>query len=104
MKNEPIIKQMNNKVEIRVYNIDYEIYYRSREDYEMTDEEFDEYLEELHEDVIIEIDPEDIDWSMEYIKEYIVDYITDITGETFNWYDYEVLVDIREVKLNQLGI
>jgi hypothetical protein len=96
---------METQVKIRIYNIDYEVYYVGNpRDLEMTQEGFEEYLEELQQDIIVEIDPEDIGWNMEFITEYITDYISDITGETHNGYDYEVLVDIREVKLNLLGI
>ena len=98
---------METKVKVRVYNIDYEVYRNYQTE---TEEEFEEYINDLEQDIIIEIDPEDIGWSMDgtethmSIKEYIVDYITDTTGETFSGYDYEVLVDLREVKLNLLGI
>lgn len=104
-------------VKIRVYNIDYEVYDYEYEEWVenndfgyLTEEEYDSYINDLHQSIIIEIDPEDIGWSMNgsdthmSITEYIVDYITDTTGETFCGYDYEVLVDIREVKLSQLGI
>lgn len=94
---------METKVKVRVYNIDYEVYYDG-DHLEELDMTYEEYLEELHQDLIIEIDPEEMDWSMKYITEYISDYIGDITGECHNGYDYEVLVDIREVKLNLLGI
>ena len=92
---------METKVKVRVYNIDYEVYRNYQTE---TEEDFDSYINDLEQDIIIEIDPEDIGWSMDGITEYIVDYITDTTGETFCGYDYEVLVDIREVKLNLLGL
>ena len=98
---------METKVTVRVYNIDYEVYRNYQTE---TEEDFDSYINDLEQDIIIEIDPEDIGGSMDgtdthmNITEYIVDYITDTTGETFCGYDYEVLVDIREVKLNLLGI
>ncbi|CAB5187288.1 hypothetical protein UFOVP163_27 [uncultured Caudovirales phage] len=92
---------METQVKVRVYNIDYEVYRNYQTE---TEEEFDEYMEELQQDIIVEIDPEDINWNMEFITEYITDYISDITGETHNGYEYEVLVDLREVKLNLLGI
>lgn len=104
-------------VKVRVYNISYEVYEYGgyidnpyTEGYGMSQEEFDEYLEELQQDLILEIDPEDIGWSMSgtdthmSIPEYIVDYITEEIGEGFHGYDYEVLVDLREVKLNLLGV
>jgi hypothetical protein len=108
---------METQVKVRVYNIDYEVYDYEYEEWVeridfgyLTEEEYGDYIDNLQNDIIIEIDPEDIGWSMDgtethmSIKEYIVDYITDTTGETFCGYDYEVLVDIREVKLNLLGI
>jgi hypothetical protein len=96
---------MNEMIKIRVYNIGYEVYdYESPEDldWNMSQEDYDEYRDELENEMIIEIDPEELDWSMEGIEEYIVDYITDETGETFSGYDYEVLVDIREIKINKI--
>ena len=106
---------METMVKIRVYNIGYEILNINwkennrrteiyLEDNDMTWKEFEQYRDELEDDIILEIDPEHINWTMDDIPEYIVDYISEEIGEVFLGYKYEVLVGIREVKLNLLGI
>jgi hypothetical protein len=106
---------MENMVKVRVYNIGYEILNINwkennrrteiyLEDNDMTWKEFEQYRDELEDDIILEIDPEHINWTMDDIPEYIVDYISEEIGEGFVGYKYEVLVGIREVKLNLLGI